>query len=467
MRTPTRTLSYVLAAALAATFTACSSDGDGDPDPDPDPDPVPTYTWHQDVAPIVAEHCQGCHQAGGIAPFSLVEYDDAWPIAQFMWDMVEKGAMPPWSAVSQDDCEHRYDWRDDPRLSEDKKEILRVWAEEGGPEGDPENPAQLPEPPSTDLPRVTHTLAPDNAYATSGFTDELVCMVLDPELTQANWLTGMQIRPGNLEVVHHATVSVVPPDARADVEARVGPDGTFECFGGVGIEGAYLLGVWVPGSMPFLAPTDVGVPIAADSVLVMQIHYHPTGLMHDPDLTEIDMELTSQFPGNNMIYIGFGNAPFAPILQPGPNDTDGVEFRIPAGVPDHTEKMVFTLETESTQRFPIVAAFPHMHYVGVDLKTTITRAETVGDEPVSECLMTTPNWDFEWQRTYIYDAPLDELPTIGNGDTIEIECGYDNTVNNPGVRQGMLEMGLDEPVDVYLGEETLDEMCLIAFAIIF
>ena len=36
-------------------------------------------TWHQDVAPIVYEHCASCHQADQIGPIDLTEYANAAP----------------------------------------------------------------------------------------------------------------------------------------------------------------------------------------------------------------------------------------------------------------------------------------------------------------------------------------------------------------------------------------------------
>jgi hypothetical protein len=42
-----------------------------------------------------------------------------------------------------------------------------------------------------------------------------------------------------------------------------------------------------------------------------------------------------------------------------------------------------------------------------------------------------------------------------------------NTAENPYVQRALQESGLEMPVDVSLGEETLDEMCLAAFGIVF
>ena len=56
---------------------------------------------------------------------------------------------------------------------------------------------------------------------------------------------------------------------------------------------------------------------------------------------------------------------------------------------------------------------------------------------------------------------------VGDGDTISVHCTYDNTLDNPYVQRGLAEQGLTAPVDVYLGEETLDEMCLGIFHVVY
>ena len=103
-----------------------------------------------------------------------------------------------------------------------------------------------------------------------------------------------------------------------------------------------------------------------------------------------------------------------------------------------------------------------MHYIGVDVKATIERAGSSGPE----CLLQVPDWDFDWQGRYFYDVPIEQAPTIGPGDRITVRCTYDNTLANPFVRRALLENGLEDPMDVYLGDGTLDEMCWLGMYVI-
>jgi len=103
-----------------------------------------------------------------------------------------------------------------------------------------------------------------------------------------------------------------------------------------------------------------------------------------------------------------------------------------------------------------------MHYVGIDEKVTLTRADGRTD-----CLLHIPHWDFDWQRRYDYDAPVDQLLRINAGDRLDIRCTYDNTMANQKVAASLLEQGIPAPRPVRLGEGSLDEMCLASLTLLY
>lgn len=458
MRPLHRTLFAVL---LAGGCSGGDDDGGG-----ADAAPVATVTWHQDIAPLVTEKCAGCHTEGGIGPMDLRDYDTAALFAPMMVSKVKAGEMPPWDAKSTDDCEPRHGWREDPTLSPAQIDLLETWVAEDTPLGDPETATPLPEPPDLELTDATHTVVPEVGFAPSGDTDQFICYVLDPGIANPAWVTGLHVVPSDLGIAHHAVVSAVPPEGLDELAAMTGPDGFFDCFGGVNAPGTFFIGVWVPGSLPFEAPEGTGIPFTAGSKLVVQLHYHPAGETHPPEKSEVQLRVRDTQPAHQLVFIGIGNAASEPILRPGPNDDGTVQFKVPANVADHTETMVFPIELGGEQRFPLVSVFPHMHYVGVDLEATIKRNPAVTSEPGDECLIKVPRWNFEWQRTYLYDTDLSQLPTVGAGDELTLKCLYDNTLENPFVERALDESGLDMPVEVRLGEQTLDEMCLAAFGVL-
>jgi hypothetical protein len=452
----------LLSLALAA-LPACGSDDPAEP---PDAGPAPRATWYQDVAPIVAQRCMGCHRDGGIAPFSLTDYASAKNVGPVALAAVESGMMPPWDAVDADDCAPRFGWKHDPRLSPAELDTFRAWVEDGMAEG---TVADIPDPPDTSLTGITHSVTPAEPYATSGDADEFICYVLDPGVTQLGWMTGLQLTPGNPKVVHHAVTSVMPPGAELDALKQEHPVGQpFECNGGGMFPGSYLLNVWTPGQEPMQTGSDVAIPVQPGAALVVQFHYHPGGIANEPDDTRIDLRLSSTIPRMTYMIGAWGNAFAAPELLAGPNDPpEGPAFYVPREVPDHREHMRFQVVTDSTDRFPLLFAYPHMHYIGVELSVKIERATPRAGEPTSECLVNVDRWDFDWQRTYQYDAAIEDLPTVGNGDIVDVDCTYDNTMDNPFVQRALEELGLPRPIDVFLGEESLDEMCLGIFGIAF
>ncbi len=468
--------------ALLTLVSACGGNADGSlaqgdaamaPEDDSDagqaPAPPQAVTWHKDVAPILHSQCGGCHKPEGVAPFDFTSYANTRGMAGAIAAATAAQTMPPWGARETNECQPRFAWRSDPRLSEDQKRILNLWATLGAPEGDAANATPLPPLPSTKLDRVDQALTPRADYVTQGGHDEFRCFVLDPQLAAARNVTGSHVVPGNPAVVHHAVVIVDPTRASAKL---AGPDGSYDCFGNAieKIPDARLLEVWVPGTQPITYPEGVGIPVPKGSLIVMQIHYHPAGQRAVPDRTRVELRYTDDklrwllVPG-----FPFGNASKSEAdgsgLLPGENDPPtGPAFFIPKNKSGHVEKMTFTWPKTTKEGKPmpplgIYGIAPHMHYVGRDFLLEIERANP-GTEPARECLIQDTAWDFEWQRAYIYDRAVEFLPVLRGCDKLHLRCTYDNTLDNPFVAHALEDAGLNAPVDVRLGEETLDEMCL-------
>lgn len=74
-------------------------------------------TFHKDALPILQKVCQDCHVPGGIAPFSLVTYDDAKAVAGSIVQQTAARIMPPWGAQQTSECTPPHPWKDDLRLS--------------------------------------------------------------------------------------------------------------------------------------------------------------------------------------------------------------------------------------------------------------------------------------------------------------------------------------------------------------
>lgn len=454
--------------ALSVAGLACSGGGSGGTAVTP-----AGVTFHKDVEPILQQHCDMCHVADGIAPMPLVTYQDTAPFAAAIATQTSSRVMPPWGAVSTPDCMPPLSWKDDPSLSDEQIATLAAWSAAGAPEGNPADaPAPLTPQPIA-LAGTTADLAPPAAWTlASSSNDEFRCFVLDPQIGQTSYLNGSFVVPGNPLVVHHALVFTDPAGAsRALVTDQATQ--SYDCFGDPGLSQTALLAAWAPGGVPTDYPSNVGAPLEPGTLLVMQVHYHPHTATSTPpsDQTHFQLRLISTKPQYFAYTLLPGN--FAdPVdsagngLLPGPDDpASGPAFVIPPGVSGHTETMQFTVPTTVKKQalpasLPIFAIGGHEHYVGSAVQVNVHHASPPAGTDADQCLLAIPHWDFDWQRLYRYDAPIQQLPAVGPGDVITIRCTYDNTLANPKLAESLAERGVTQPQTVRLGETTLDEMCL-------
>jgi len=86
-------------------------------------------TFQRDVLPILAKHCQGCHQPGQIAPMSFLTYETTRPWAQQIKAVVANKKMPPVGAP------HYAVLTQDERLTQAEIMTLVTWVDDGAPEG--------------------------------------------------------------------------------------------------------------------------------------------------------------------------------------------------------------------------------------------------------------------------------------------------------------------------------------------
>jgi hypothetical protein len=419
-------------------------------------------TWHHDVAPLVSFRCSGCHREGGIGPFSLTSYETARPFAAAMAAATASGRMPPWHAIETSECQPRYKWRGDQRLTAEEKALLQRWADGGAPAGDPAGAPALRPPTSTALANPSKRVFLPAPYALpAGGRDVFRCFSLPHVFEQDSWLNGLQVVPGNSKVVHHVLVWL---DQDGEGMRKAGAEGSYPCFGAPGFQSS-LLGAWAPGAQGLDAPPTVGLRVPKGSRIIMNVHYHP-GPAAETDNSAIDLRWATEPPLLELKLSLPGNARTAAAgLMAGPADPpEGPDFSIPAGAKGHEERMLITIGDTLPTPAWIVTVGTHMHYVGTGMKVEVDRSQRAGGppsgEPARECLIETPRYDFHWQRGYAYEAPVTMLPTLMKGDQLHLRCRYDNTLDNPYVAAALREQGLAAPREVRIGEQTLDEMCL-------
>ncbi len=103
-----------------------------------------TVTFAKDVVPILQRSCQNCHHPDGIAPMSLMTYEEVRPFARSIKTKtglrVRPGSMPPWFVEKNVGIQT---FKNDTSLSEAEIAKIAQWVDNGAPLG---NPADLPAP---------------------------------------------------------------------------------------------------------------------------------------------------------------------------------------------------------------------------------------------------------------------------------------------------------------------------------
>jgi mono/diheme cytochrome c family protein len=378
--------------------------------------PAQTPTFNKDVAPILYQNCAICHRPGEVAPFSLLTYSDAARRAKLISTVTEKRYMPPWKA------EHGYgEFANERRLTDEQISIIRAWADAGAPEGDPRDKPQAPVFADGWLggkPDKVLTIPTKYSLAADG-PDQFECFVLPFNVDHDVYISGLEFRPGNRRVVHHALVFLDPNNAARKLAS---PDGSYPCFGGPKFQGG-LIGGWAPGSVP-VADAEPGLrPIPRGSDLVVQIHYHPSG-KPEMDQSSLGIRL-SDHPGTQ------GRT--AVIL---------VNRRI--DIAPNDSHYVIKASLEMPRDVELSGIAPHAHYLCKDMKITAHLPDGT-EKP----LIWIKDWDFNWQGSYRYAKPV----SLPKGTRVDLVYTYDNSEANP-------RNPAHPPVRVRWGEQTTNEMAL-------
>ena len=210
------------------------------------------FTYSADVLPIVRERCGQCHAPGGVAPMSLLTYEEAVPWGESMRLELTAGHMPPWS-IERGAAR----FRNGETLSARELNVLLTWATGGTPAG--EAPAQ---PGSASSASTWPMGVPDAVIDLPAFTlaaDEQGHDVEVPiaGVNRDRWLRGIDILPGTPAIVRGASVEVDTPAS----PGRMADE--------------RLLALWVPADEP--TPIARGaLQIPAGAPLRVRMRYRRT-----------------------------------------------------------------------------------------------------------------------------------------------------------------------------------------------
>lgn len=389
-------------------------------------------TYYADAKPIIDQKCGLCHYDGGIGPIPFTNYDEIKPNLALIKNDIENDIMPPWRATGDHDV-----FLGDRRLTDEQKETLLSWIEQGALKGDRKEEPKPLEPEERGLKRIDETLELPESFTPDKDPDTYRCFVFEWPHDQTKFITGLSVEPGRPDMVHHAIVYLVAPNAADGVRqkdaAEAGPG--YDCLTQLNL-GSWLTS-YEPGGYGQEFSGGIGMRIEPGSLVLLQIHYN-TLSGKGADRTHVDLTLEDEVPHEGKTTL---------ILNPlWPIPTIGTML-IPANNPDVVHRWAGVPTGLQGSAQDIYAVDLHMHTLGSSGSIGIVRAGGT-----SENLLEIPKWAFEWQETYRFKDPV----RLNPGDQLFVECHFDNTAE----KQLTVNGKRLSPRDVRWGENTTDEMCL-------
>jgi len=442
----------------------------------------PTPTFNKDVAAIVFNNCVTCHRPNQIAPMALMSYKEVRPWARAIKDKVARGEMPPWRADGRFGT-----FRNDRRLTPEQIKTIADWVDAGAPEGETPLTAELPvfkdgwTHPTGRPPDFVIEMADAFSVPAEGeLPNFTIYQDLPPELKQQeHFLEAIQILPGVIPAVHHASfgVAALPPGQKvgtgeawpggpiipgALLDAKTGKSVGFvgdanEAAAGEG-EGGAAAGrrgesgarfcCYVPGGNFQQFRPGAGKRLPTEGYIAWGVHYTPigkavvdrtrVGLWFQNEMTHEIVEIST----GNQTHVVLGKQivddEFTPVRTSGVGNTGFPALPV---IPPHAKNWAITAIRVFQDDATLYVLWPHMHTRGKEMTYVLTYPD--GREQV---LLSVPRYDFNWQIFYELKEPL-KIPA---GSTIKTIGSYDNSATN--------KWNAAPQKEVYWSEQSWDEM---------
>jgi peroxiredoxin/mono/diheme cytochrome c family protein len=366
------------------------------------------YAKH--ISRILQKNCQECHRPGQIGPMSLLSYDEALAWSDTIREVVGEGRMPPWHA------DPRYGkFSNDRSLSQEDKEALLGWIDDGTPRGEDKDlppPRRFPKDWSIGKPDVV--LSMPRAYEVPAKSPKggipYRYFTVDPGFKEDCWVQRAEARPGATAVVHHIVVFIQRRGELFNPEAP----------------GAVLCGT-APGDMPLDLPEGLAKKVPAGARLIFQMHYTPNGKAQS-DQSSVALIFAKKPPRHRVLTLPVYSTRFITRLD-----------KIPPGADNYKIESEHVFEEDAH----LLHFMPHMHLRGKDF-----RYEAIYPGGKKETLLSVPRYDFGWQSVY----RLTESLPMPKGTKLHCIAHFDNSAKNPN--------NPDPAKSVYWGDQTWEEMMI-------
>jgi hypothetical protein len=346
-------------------------------------EPITTRVrFNKELIRVLQHSCLGCHREGGIAPWSLVTYDEARPWAKAIKEEILEKRMPPWRAMKG-----YGEFRNAPQLTQREIDLIVNWVEGGAPKGDDKD---LPAGPlySTDwqLGKPDLVLKAERPLKIASDEDGRRAITLPTDFKQDRWLTAIDLMADKGSVVHCATLYLDTGVKKASADSSL------------------VLGTWSPGQKSVALPDGVAQLVPAGAKLSVEIHYRGAGEEVE-DRSAVGLYFAKALPSKRVQEISLS----------------GADANVPAGAGLHK----FKTSIEITSDTEAVAIRPAVNPLLVSLQATAYRPDGT-----QEILIWVRGYQYDWRTTYYYKQPV----ILSKGTRVEVVAYFDNSDanrNNP------------------------------------
>lgn len=393
-------------------------------------------TFTKEIAPIFNRNCVACHRPGNIAPMSLLSYKEARPWAEEIQQKVATRQMPPWHAVPGD-----IQFSNERRLTAEEIKKIVAWVDQGAKEGDPKDLPPVPSfPASWQIGQPDAVFSQDEDFVLSAdLVDSYIYLRIPTYFKEDKWIQAVELRPGNLKVVHHAVAFIETPEDFSQRERlisantsgsrvwslldtkplsielmdgttrRIKPDAPVvndgcsapdaEELGGR--NNSDVLSVYAPGREADVWPAGTAKRIPAGSNVILQMHYSKP-----PGKVERD---------RTRVAVVFAKAPVEKMV--GTRSISNQLFAIPPGAANHEVTACWTYQRD----VELISFMPHMHVRGKSMTY-----EVVYPDNKRQMLLDVPQYSFHWQTLYQLKKPL----LVPSGSKLIVTAHFDNSEHN-------------------------------------
>lgn len=386
-------------------------------------------SWTKDIAPIIYENCSSCHHDNGIAPFSLMTYDQVKTYAHSIRIEVIEKKMPPWPADP-----NFMHFVGEANLEQSEIDAINTWVNADMPFG---NPNDEPDPPmyseNGSLLEIIDHIVKIEPYEIQSNEEEYRWFAIENPFTETVYLNQLEVKVGLESIVHHADL-FLDLTGSSMMHDQSDPLPGFNSSTGFPTND-YYINAWQPGGNIAKYPRGWGVAIPPEADFVIEIHYGPDGIGLI-DSTIMNLKFVAEQDFERSIRTGWLLSDSAPVLVDGP-----------LIIPANQEKTFHQESLPLPSDLSLISICPHMHLLGKSYKVWF---ETPQGDSIN--LINIPKWDFHWQKYYTFQS----IMKIPAGSILKSEGVYDNTINNH-------DNPNSPPQTVSGGPFTTDEMFLCYF----